>query len=90
MSEQRDLTAPWTWQASEPILSSERATRVLEREGRQWMVYEHVRSYDRRSSPDLVFESDAVVRRLRNFPSSWHALSSDELWALCQGSGEGG
>jgi hypothetical protein len=84
MPERHDLASPSTCPAPEPILASDRATRVLERDGRQWLVFEHVRRYDRRSSPDLVFESDAVVRRVRNFPPDWYRLSSDELWALCQ------
>ena len=61
---------------------AERVTRMLEREGQLWVVYEHVRPYDRRSTPDLVFESDMVVRRVRDYPDDWARLPDDALWRL--------
>jgi hypothetical protein len=38
---------------------------------------------DNRSS--LIFESDAAVRRVRNYPPNWHELPDDELAALRHG-----
>ncbi|MDB4874875.1 MAG: hypothetical protein JWM41_1321 [Gemmatimonadetes bacterium] len=37
---------------------------------------------DRRSSPTLVFESDDVMRRVRDFPHDWRTLDDDRLLAL--------
>ena len=49
----------------------------------EWRVYElSAASYDRRGSNTLVFESDMVVRRVRNFPETWRELSTAELLRL--------
>jgi len=49
----------------------------------QWRIYElSPASYDRRGSNTLVFESDGVIRRVRNFPADWRNLSVTELLAL--------
>ena len=49
----------------------------------EWRVYElSAASYDRRGGNTLVFESDTVVRRVRNFPETWRALSAPELLRL--------
>jgi hypothetical protein len=82
MPESGHELTPARTSAPDTNLPAGRVARVLEREGRQWLVFEHVRPFDRRSSPDLVFESDAVVRRVRNYPADWHRLTSDQLWAL--------
>jgi hypothetical protein len=58
------------------------APRVFLLGGVRWSVYEHVMAYQRRTRPDLVFESDAVIRRVRNYPENWRSLSNEELWRL--------
>jgi hypothetical protein len=49
----------------------------------EWRVYElGPASYDRRGSNTLVFESEGVIRRVRNYPENWRDLSVEELVAL--------
>jgi hypothetical protein len=49
----------------------------------EWRIYElGPASYDRRGSNTLVFESDGVIRRVRNYPGDWRSLSPRELLAL--------
>jgi hypothetical protein len=48
----------------------------------RWLVYEHVPALDRRSKPTLVFESDDVMRRVRDFPADWRLLDDVQLLAL--------
>jgi hypothetical protein len=49
----------------------------------QWRVYElGPASYDRRAANTLVFESDGVMRRVRQFPADWRELSPASLFAL--------
>ena len=49
----------------------------------EWRVYEREpASYDRRDSNTLIFESDGVVRRVREFPKNWRELSTAALLAL--------
>ena len=49
----------------------------------EWRVYElPAPFYDRRGGNTLVFESDTVVRRVRNFPDTWRALSAPDLLRL--------
>jgi hypothetical protein len=52
--------------------------------GRQWRVFEvpEQGTAERRWPPSLVFESDAAIRRVRDFPTNWRALSDAELDAL--------
>jgi hypothetical protein len=52
--------------------------------GRQWRVFEvpEQGTAERRWPPSLVFESDAAIRRVRDFPADWRALSDAELEAL--------
>lgn len=59
--------------------------RVLLVDGVRWEVRLFTGRYDRRSRPDLLFESDGVVRRVRNYPSDWHALADDALFAISAG-----
>lgn len=48
-----------------------------------WRIYElSPASYDRRGSNTLVFETDGVIRRVRNYPEDWRTLSVPELLAL--------
>jgi hypothetical protein len=52
-------------------------------DGELWLVFElPAPPYDRRETPSLVFESEATVRRVRNYPANWRALSDTELFAL--------
>ena len=54
---------------------------VTDTAGERWRVYElSGATYDRRSS--LVFEAEHVIRRLRNYPGDWRALSDEELMRL--------
>jgi len=48
--------------------------------GVHWRV-RLVDSFDRRR-PDLLFESDSVIRRVRAYPEDWFTLSEDELLKL--------
>ena len=49
----------------------------------EWRVYElGPGSYDRRGPNSLIFESDGVVRRVREFPADWRSLSPKALLAL--------
>lgn len=53
-------------------------------DGVAWSVRLAVNPYDRRTRPDLIFESETAVRRVRNYPSNWRELSDDELITLSQ------
>ena len=56
---------------------------VITFEHEQWRVYELLpASYDRRGGNTLVFETDGVIRRVRNFPENWRQLSPAALLAL--------
>ena len=54
-------------------------------DGVAWSVRAALNPYDRRSRPDLIFESEAIVRRVRNYPSHWESLPDEELFALSGG-----
>ena len=56
--------------------------RVVRAPDAEWRVYEQASVYDRRGHPDLVFESDDVIRRVREFPANWRDLSDAELLAI--------
>jgi hypothetical protein len=65
------------------LREAQRTGRQLVVDGVPWLVYElPATSFDRRSSASLVFESDAAVRRVRNYPADWRALPDSELFAL--------
>jgi hypothetical protein len=53
--------------------------RQLTINGVRWYVYE-----DRRNAgdPSIVFESDRIARRVRNFPANWRELPDVELYAV--------
>jgi hypothetical protein len=54
--------------------------RTIENDDGQWRVYElESGPYDRRSGRSLIFESDGVLRRVRDYPEEWRALSDAEL-----------
>ena len=56
---------------------------VINFEHELWRVYELApASYDRRGGNTLVFETDGVIRRVRNFPDNWRELSPEALLAL--------
>jgi hypothetical protein len=53
---------------------------LTDADGARWHVYELTFSgYDRPSGVSLIFASESVVRRVRNFPVHWRDLSDDEL-----------
>ena len=63
----------------------ESAVRFIRTVDAEWRVYEQVSVYDRRQAPDLVFESDGVIRRVRNYPPNWKELSDAALLAVSWG-----
>lgn len=59
------------------------AVRFRDRTGTLWRVYERsLPTFDRRSGPSLVFESDGTIRRVRAYPPDWRTLSPEDLEAL--------
>lgn len=49
----------------------------------EWRIYELAPGvFDRRGSNTLIFESDGVMRRVRNYPADWRDLSDSELLSL--------
>lgn len=65
------------------LREAQKTARQIEVDGCLWLVYElPAMPFDRRSSPSLVFETDHVVRRVRDYPSDWRSLSDDELFVL--------
>jgi hypothetical protein len=65
--------------------SRERAQRTFrDREDTWWSVYEIPRheAVDERSEQCLIFESERIVRRVRDYPANWHDLAHAELEAL--------
>jgi hypothetical protein len=72
MQSEPDPLEPRTHNAESPI-------RVINTEDAEWRVYEQVATYDRRRRPDLVFESEGVIRRVRNYPPNWVDLTDEEL-----------
>ena len=59
--------------------------RFVDHAGRHWRVYEsRLGQYDRRSRPHLIFESSEVVRRVREFPTSWYDLPDADLMRLSE------
>jgi len=49
----------------------------------QWVVFEiRNASYDRRDGRSLVFSTDGVMRRVRNFPTNWLELPDQDLLEL--------
>jgi hypothetical protein len=56
--------------------------RELVVDGARWSVRESTTAYDRRTRAGLVFESEAVMRRVRNYPSNWAELSDEQLFLV--------
>lgn len=65
------------------VIEARKLARRLEAGGVLWLVYElPPMVLDRRRTPSLVFESDATVRLVRNYPTSWRSLSDVDLYRL--------
>ncbi|HKW49646.1 MAG TPA: hypothetical protein VJN70_19470 [Gemmatimonadaceae bacterium] len=64
------------------LQEAQRSARRVTRDGMLWLVYEFLSEFDRRQTPSLVFESEAAVRRVRNYPNNWRTLNDAELLAL--------
>jgi hypothetical protein len=78
---------PKTAQRRAPKMTSDTTgaanSLVITLDDEQWRIYELApASYDRRGSNTLVFETDGVIRRVRNFPRDWRELSPEALLAL--------
>jgi len=69
--------------APNDVRSLESCRVIVDAAGRRWLVYEAAISYDRRIA-SLVFETQDVVRRLRQYPPTWASLSVAELLELCE------
>jgi hypothetical protein len=65
------------------VLPHETRTRVLDGDGLRWKVREDPwPTADRRAGTCLIFETDAIIRRVRNVPPGWFELSDVDLYAL--------
>ena len=62
----------------EDVARARKDARILYVEGERWIVYEVVSAYDRRGA-SLVFESENVVRRVRDYPANWRELPDADL-----------
>ena len=51
--------------------------------GEHWYVFELRNAYDRRGA-SLVFESEQIIRVVRQYPSDWMSLSDEELYGLSE------
>ena len=79
------------WLAADPVTQEGDERRMtnprlcfVDSLGTDWRIYE-VASANvpaPRGRNCLIFESAQAVRRVWNYPSNWHRLSSDELSAL--------
>ena len=79
----RLVTAPTIFRQPSQVSGTPPSRTFIDDDGARWVVYEHVLSeYDRRSGRSLIFNSDFVVRRVRNFPGNWMELSEAELLKL--------
>lgn len=57
--------------------------RRLSVDGALWLVREIAApQFDRRGGTHLLFASQDVMRRVRNFPANWFDLPDAELYAL--------
>jgi hypothetical protein len=56
---------------------------IVDHQGRVWFVREmRTPPYDRRGSDSLVFLTDEVMRRVREYPPDWQSLSDEALYEL--------
>jgi hypothetical protein len=67
------------------LQSASAPVRIIRTMEGDWRVYERASVYDRRIKPDLVFESDGVIRRVREYPSNWAELSDAALMSVSWG-----
>jgi hypothetical protein len=57
--------------------------RIIQGGGLQWSVREATcTTPDGRAGSCLIFENEAVVRRVRRFPADWRTRSDEALYAL--------
>jgi len=56
--------------------------RVCRRGLEEWRVYEYMGAPPASCGASLVFESEGVIRRVRDFPADWHHLPDEELMQL--------
>ena len=60
-----------------------RTRTYMDADGTRWRVYEApFGDYDRRNGMSLIFASESVVRRVRDYPADWAQLSDEALAAL--------
>ena len=72
--------------ATAPGSPRSRSRTYLDAEGQRWVVSEQPFSqYDRRSGLSLIFSSELAVRRVRDYPHDWAALSDGALHELSWG-----
>lgn len=72
-----------TRQPSSQVEQLQRTARRVLLDGVLWLVYEMpAQAYDRRQKPSLIFETDTAVRRVRNYPADWRALTDQDLLTL--------
>ena len=65
------------------IYEAQASARRLVIDGVPWLVYElPALPFDRRTTASLVFENDATIRRVRNYPEDWRNLNDADLWTL--------
>jgi hypothetical protein len=65
------------------LREAQRTARLIVVDAVPWLVYElPPMRFDRRNTPSLIFESDEVVRRVRDFPMNWRALGDEDLFAV--------
>jgi hypothetical protein len=75
----------------DPVDATPRAPETRSRtfvgeDGQVWNVSEQQFSeYDRRRGSSLIFTSDLAVRRVRNYPADWFALTDEALASLSWG-----
>lgn len=67
----------------EDVTRAREQARILHLEGERWLVYELLPAYDRRGA-SLVFESENVVRRVRDYPGNWRELADADLLPLME------
>jgi hypothetical protein len=65
------------------LASAAEGSRIIQGGGQQWVVHEAIwEGPGGRWLVCLIFENDAVVRRVRAFPADWRARSDEALYIL--------
>jgi hypothetical protein len=80
------MTLSWNGEANHerrvgPSVIRVSAAHVIAGERRTWAVRE---VYDPLLGRSLVFTSEGIMRRVRDYPAGWELLSDDELLNLCR------